>query len=491
MTAPARPMNPSGSTNLPSWNSGAANQVEPSAGKKVLGWVAGEDPSSSTDNWVKARNSEMCQFLHHRHARCDTGLFGTWLQSGLLPATGGGTLTSVLAPYGDLYIDGVLVEVEPDTRNWTASKDTYIAVNEDGAREYNEVPNSDPAPTPTAGYTNIVKVVTNGLELTTASAVVPQVPTLGPSIGFTNLSVQGSGTGTPALQVQPDTNQAGISCGATGSGIAIAATTVGTGYALRAMANGGSGGTGNAAYVETQDTNAHTLYVNRNAGASSGPGTGSGWPIYVQNQGGSAGAMYVADNASAAAPAVDIPGNSNRGALRLRPSVEPALALDGEMRRQQGAAGVWGWLGVFDTVAGWLRLWGTPGGYLRTYAKDDTEQTMGSTTATTALSADINAANAAPAAGRYEVSFYAEVTDYAASGDEIEVVLDINGTPVCYSYVPTNEVGENYRSVSGWTYVDLADGAACTARIRWNNPDATETIKIRRCRIKFDGVHPT
>lgn len=37
---------------LPQWNSGGANNVEPSAGKKVLGWILNEIPPSSTLNWL-------------------------------------------------------------------------------------------------------------------------------------------------------------------------------------------------------------------------------------------------------------------------------------------------------------------------------------------------------------------------------------------------------------------------------------------------------
>lgn len=39
-------------SNTYAWNTGAANRTEPNAGKKVLGWIRGEKPSSSTFNWL-------------------------------------------------------------------------------------------------------------------------------------------------------------------------------------------------------------------------------------------------------------------------------------------------------------------------------------------------------------------------------------------------------------------------------------------------------
>lgn len=38
-------------TNLAAWNSGGANNVEPSAGEKVTGWTVGQAPPSSYFNW--------------------------------------------------------------------------------------------------------------------------------------------------------------------------------------------------------------------------------------------------------------------------------------------------------------------------------------------------------------------------------------------------------------------------------------------------------
>ena len=89
---------------------------------------------------------------------------------------GGGTLSVTLAP-SRVGVDadddgGVALEVKIPAGSplvLTASKDTYVNLKEDGSVEIQEVPNSDPAPTPSADYVAIWVLVSDGTELTAAN----------------------------------------------------------------------------------------------------------------------------------------------------------------------------------------------------------------------------------------------------------------------------------------------------------------------------------
>lgn len=91
-------------TKVPLWNTGGANNVEPSAGNKVDGWLVNADPPSSTFNWLQKLYGDWITWLDDRVT--NTG--GTAPRMGFrgLASTGeaggtGGTFT------GDTTGDGV------------------------------------------------------------------------------------------------------------------------------------------------------------------------------------------------------------------------------------------------------------------------------------------------------------------------------------------------------------------------------------------------
>ena len=87
-------------TSVPVWNTGGANNVEPSAGKKILGWLIGEKPPSSYFNWL--------QKLY--------GDWFTWLNSSIVDfgsssiivddLTLTGQVQGLLSVAGDVYVEG-------------------------------------------------------------------------------------------------------------------------------------------------------------------------------------------------------------------------------------------------------------------------------------------------------------------------------------------------------------------------------------------------
>ncbi len=48
---------------VPVWNTGGDNNTEPAAGKKVDGWLIGEQPPSSYFNWLQKLTGEWLQYL--------------------------------------------------------------------------------------------------------------------------------------------------------------------------------------------------------------------------------------------------------------------------------------------------------------------------------------------------------------------------------------------------------------------------------------------
>jgi len=84
-------------TSVPIWNTGTANRTEPSAGKKVLGWIIGEEPPSSYFNWLQ-------------------GLTGDWLQY-----LSDGNIQTLLIETVQLVASGYLSTAEADVRHAAAT----------------------------------------------------------------------------------------------------------------------------------------------------------------------------------------------------------------------------------------------------------------------------------------------------------------------------------------------------------------------------------
>lgn len=59
-------------TDLPEFNSGGANNVEPNGSKKILGWIVGERPPSGTFNWLAKLTYEWLAYLDDLEAQVFT-----------------------------------------------------------------------------------------------------------------------------------------------------------------------------------------------------------------------------------------------------------------------------------------------------------------------------------------------------------------------------------------------------------------------------------
>lgn len=85
-------------TDIPEWNTGGANNTEPSSGEKILGWEVNQVPPSSWFNWMQKLYGEWIQYLND-------GIF-----TGGLDVTGAGTDGSGIIGRGSATGDGAGVE---------------------------------------------------------------------------------------------------------------------------------------------------------------------------------------------------------------------------------------------------------------------------------------------------------------------------------------------------------------------------------------------
>lgn len=213
----------------PLWaTSGSA--IDPGLGKRNTGWTALEKPAHTTFNWIDREQSDFIEYLETATLDSESlwklGAFKASDRMTVAAVTGlTGTLypkdaTFLAADVGAIYnatgkkttwSGQDLINASENTHLYTASVDTYIAYN-DALRtfEYNEVPNDDPAPTPTAGFLNFQRVVTDGVDITGANDTLPIHPPFATAATFAGLGVGTitattlGGFGNPALVVGND-----------------------------------------------------------------------------------------------------------------------------------------------------------------------------------------------------------------------------------------------------------------------------------------------
>ena len=168
------------------WNTGAANRVEPSPAKKILGHEPSEDPSSSIENSIKARIQEWIDHVDEDHG---AGFFGDGSDGDVVITTGVNLAKNT--NYNNLTITspGIL-----DMRSFILRVRGTLTINSGGILRADGVDGSD---------------------------------------GVGGTGGAGGGGGTPAAL------EAGAAGGAGGSG--VQAGTAGT---AKSDAEGGSGGAG-------------------------------------------------------------------------------------------------------------------------------------------------------------------------------------------------------------------------------------------------------
>ena len=179
----------------PLWaTSGSA--IDPGPSKRATGWVALEKPAFTTFNFLDQQQSEFIEYLEttvldseslwkmsafkandRMTVAVTSGLTGT-----LSPKDGVFSATDVGAIYNaegqkTTWSGQDLINTGDNTHIYPASRDTFIAYN-DTLRtfEYNDVPNDDPEPTPTAGFLNFQRVVTDGSDIISTNDILPTEP---------------------------------------------------------------------------------------------------------------------------------------------------------------------------------------------------------------------------------------------------------------------------------------------------------------------------
>lgn len=213
----------------PLWaTSGSA--IDPGPSKRATGWVALEKPAFTTFNFLDQQQSEFIEYLETTILDSESlwKLIAFKADNRMTVAVTGG-LTGTLSPKDGVFSVsdvGAIYNAEGQKTTWSgqdlintgdnthvypASRDTYIAYN-DALRtfEYNDVPNDDPEPTPTAGFLNFQRVVTDGSDITGTNDTLPTNPPFTSTPTFSGLGVGTitesslGGSGNPALVVGND-----------------------------------------------------------------------------------------------------------------------------------------------------------------------------------------------------------------------------------------------------------------------------------------------
>lgn len=93
--------------------------------------------------------------------------FNDFTISGMLPATDAGLTSDISA--GVSYVNGIRVTKSATSHTYTASKDTYVYINEGGYYIFSEVANGAAAPTTPSDSLLLAKAVTNGTAISSVS----------------------------------------------------------------------------------------------------------------------------------------------------------------------------------------------------------------------------------------------------------------------------------------------------------------------------------
>jgi hypothetical protein len=175
------PVNVDGTYREPTWGEGGSFSQ---SGHEANGAGAGVMIGANDFNEPRRHSARWIRALITRTVPSDAGLFGSFL----LPGSGGwnvsgGTLNGTLGASWVL-VDaddngGVVIQYNVTAGSphvFTASRDTYVDLAEDGTATYTAVANGNPEPAVAASSVRVWKVVTDGTEITAATAQIPEMP---------------------------------------------------------------------------------------------------------------------------------------------------------------------------------------------------------------------------------------------------------------------------------------------------------------------------
>lgn len=94
-------------TKLPAWNTGGANNTEPSAGEKISGWTVGQQPPSSYFNWLQKLYYEWAAYLDDLEAQALHWTAAHIFDEKITVATSNATATAISGTGGSTSGHGV------------------------------------------------------------------------------------------------------------------------------------------------------------------------------------------------------------------------------------------------------------------------------------------------------------------------------------------------------------------------------------------------
>lgn len=246
----------------PKWATGGINILPDGQAPLAegAGYVALQKPPFQDWNTIWHRNSNWVTYFDENSVQIKdlAGSTNTnrYAFLGLSYAINNGFLTSPATTGGVYWIDGTRVELGQAklqkigelTHSFNPNQDTYISITGDDETPmtFQEVPNGNPPPAPPVGFTQIVKVVTDAVEVTAVEQLLPStISTMYPfyfevlcagekcefqpvtNVNDTAGTFRTTGTGD-TLYVQSDGDGIAINAFSFGKDTTIRARTVGT-----------------------------------------------------------------------------------------------------------------------------------------------------------------------------------------------------------------------------------------------------------------------
>lgn len=212
------------------------------------GYVANQKPPFQDWNTIWHRNGNWVKYFDENVAHikdwageANANRIGLFTFSYVV---GGGSLTAAAIPGGVYWIDGVRVEIDTAkltklfelNHSFNPNKDTYVSITGDSETPlvFTEVNNGDPAPAPPPGFTNIIRVVSDAVEVTFVQQLLSDTVSTKYPFYFEVLC---SGEQCFFSPVTNPDNTAGIFSN-TANGDAIYAEANGFGHAINALSFG-------------------------------------------------------------------------------------------------------------------------------------------------------------------------------------------------------------------------------------------------------------
>lgn len=206
----------------PRWaTDGGASVVEPNEGRKDTGFEADDEADEAEFNWLHRTTYRNIRFLDEDHAGREIRGTTSWMTSGFGFVAG----TGLVGPCGAGVISraGARLELDADfltataqdEHTFTASRDTYVFVDDERLFTFVAVANGAGAPATPAGTTRYQIVITDASDITDVTDSVLRGPIMAPIEGI-RVSPQliiGLNGGVPALLFDVGTAGAGAVLG--------------------------------------------------------------------------------------------------------------------------------------------------------------------------------------------------------------------------------------------------------------------------------------